>query len=89
MGATTQWEGYTAPVNLRVDAPTGEYISYIIVHDSGNYWEIDNIAGDMYVEGYGGSGSGSSNESIPEPASVLLLGLGVMALALRQSHKGW
>lgn len=31
---------------LRVDAPAGSTIAYVIVHDSGNYWVIDNVSTD-------------------------------------------
>lgn len=28
---------------LTVDAPRGEYISYVIIHDTGNYWLMDEL----------------------------------------------
>lgn len=31
---------------LTVDAPAGDYISYVIVHDTGNYWLIDELCSD-------------------------------------------
>lgn len=31
---------------LTVDAPAGDYISYVIIHDTGNYWLIDEICTD-------------------------------------------
>jgi len=38
---------YTSDMNfLKVDAPPGKTISYVMVHDSGNLWTIDNISGD-------------------------------------------
>ena len=33
----------TGPGTLRVDAPSGNFIKYIIIHDTGNYWLVDNI----------------------------------------------
>jgi hypothetical protein len=33
----------SGPGTLRVDAPSGKLISYVIIHDSGNFWIIDNI----------------------------------------------
>ncbi|MGH2271101.1 right-handed parallel beta-helix repeat-containing protein [Anaerohalosphaeraceae bacterium U12dextr] len=32
------------PGTLRVDAPSGNFISYVTIHDSGNYWIVDNIS---------------------------------------------
>lgn len=34
------------PGVLRVDAPAGESISYVVVHDGGNYWVIDSVSTD-------------------------------------------
>lgn len=34
------------PGLLRVDAPPGEFISYVIVTDSGNFWVVDNVSTD-------------------------------------------
>jgi hypothetical protein len=31
---------------VHVDAPLGQYIAYVIVHDSGNFWVIDNVSTD-------------------------------------------
>jgi hypothetical protein len=31
---------------LTVDAPEGKLIAYVMVHDSGNYWEIDDLCTD-------------------------------------------
>jgi hypothetical protein len=32
---------------LRVDAPAGSTIAYVTLHDSGNYWIVDEMSGDM------------------------------------------
>ncbi len=32
------------PGTLRVDAPSGNLISYVIIHDEGNLWTVDNIS---------------------------------------------
>jgi len=34
------------PGTVRVDAPPGETIAYVLVHDSGNYWIVDNVLTD-------------------------------------------
>ena len=39
----------TGPGTLRVDAPTGELISYVTIHDTGNLWTIDNLTTDATV----------------------------------------
>ena len=70
-GACTQWEGYTDMAWLRVDAPGGTNISYVKLSDSGNFWEVDNMSGDM--EG--------GHRCIPEPSTLLLLGSGLLGLA--------
>ncbi|AKB43802.1 PKD domain-containing protein [Methanosarcina vacuolata] len=31
---------------LTVDAPTGQYISYVLIHDTGNYWLMDDLCTD-------------------------------------------
>jgi hypothetical protein len=69
-GACTQWEGYTDMVFLRVDAPLGTSIAYVKVYDSGNYWEVDNMSGDM----------AGGIPPIPEPTTIFLLGFGLLGL---------
>ncbi len=56
------------PGTLRVDAPGGEYISYVLIHDSGNFWVVDNIRTDA---------SGIVTQRVPAPGAILLGGLGV------------
>lgn len=51
------------PGRLHVDAPSGTYISYVIVHDSGNYWVIDNVETDA---------SGIFTSADEQPLSFLL-----------------
>lgn len=52
--ATSGWA--TSNINTRtftrliVEAPLGENIAYIIVHDTGNYWLIDDICTDVCTE---------------------------------------
>jgi len=33
----------SGPGLIRVETPSGNYIKYIIIHDTGNYWVVDNI----------------------------------------------
>jgi hypothetical protein len=63
------------PGTLRVDAPIGQYISYLLIHDTGNLWIVDNIRTDA-----------TGITIIPAPAAVVLgiLGLGVAGLKLRK-----
>ncbi len=67
-GPCTRQQGYTDMVWLRVDAPVGQNISYVIVHDSGNYWEVDNMTGDM------------AGGTVPLPSSLVLLASGMIIL---------
>ena len=62
----------TGPGTLRVEAPAGEQIAYVLVHDSGNQWVIDNVLTDA-----------TGIRVIPEPMSVLLLAGGFAGLATR------
>lgn len=55
---------------LRIDAPAGQYFDYVVVHDTGNYFLVDNMSGD--ATGVGGV--------IPEPATMLLFGSGLLGL---------
>jgi len=40
----------SGPGTLGVDAPAGNVISYITIHDTGNYWIVDNITADSALE---------------------------------------
>jgi len=57
---------------LRIDAPSGQYLDYVIVHDTGNYFLVDNISGDS-------TGVPGTNP-VPEPGSMMLLGTGLLGM---------
>lgn len=44
----------SGPGTVRVDAPPGELISYVLLHDSGNFWVVDNL----FTDATGVSGPG-------------------------------
>jgi len=54
---------------LNITAPEGQYFDYVIVHDSGNYFLLDQMSGDA-------SGVGV----VPEPTTISLLGFGLLGL---------
>ena len=56
---------------LTVNATAGTFIDYIVLHDSGNYWLVDDMRGD--ASDVGGA--------VPEPATFVLFGLGMIGLA--------
>jgi hypothetical protein len=64
-GPCTRDDGYTDMVFLTV---TGTDIAYVILHDSGNYWCLDNMSGDM------------AGGVVPIPGALWLLGSGLLGL---------
>ena len=65
---------------LRIDAPVGQYFDYVMVHDSGNYFLIDNISGDS-------TGIPSGNGEVPEPMSMALFGIGLLGTGYLKRKK--
>jgi len=65
----------SGPGTLHVDWNGTDHIAYVIVHDSGNYWTVDNIKTDA-----------SGITIIPAPAAVLLgmVGLGLVGWLRRR-----
>jgi hypothetical protein len=57
----------SGPGTLCVNWDGTNYIAYVDVHDTGNYWIVDNIRTD-------------ATGIVPEPATICLLGLGALGL---------
>lgn len=55
---------------LRIEATAGLFIDYLVLHDAGNHWLVDDMSGDA-------SGVGPV---VPEPSTILLLGAGFLGL---------
>ncbi|MBN2654667.1 MAG: PEP-CTERM sorting domain-containing protein [Nitrospirae bacterium] len=57
---------------LEIFSPSGQFFDYVIVHDSGNYFIVDNMSGD----------SSGVNPSVPEPSTIILLAAGLAGAAI-------
>lgn len=55
---------------LTVTATSGLFIDYVVLHDVGNYWIVDDMSGD----------ASGVNAPVPEPATSLLLSAGLLGL---------
>lgn len=56
---------------LYVEASQGLFIDYVVLHDTGNQWLVDDMSGDA-----------SGVRSVPEPGTLALLGLGLLGVSV-------
>jgi hypothetical protein len=68
-GANVKSQGGTGLQYLTVSHSD---IAYVVMHDDGGYWMVDNI---------------STDAPVPEPSSLLLLGSGVVCLLARRRRR--
>lgn len=61
---------------LYIEATADLYIDYIVLHDTGNFWIVDDMSGDT-----------SGVSSVPEPGALALLGLGLAGLGFGKRRK--
>jgi hypothetical protein len=61
---------------LKVTAESGQFIDYVVLHDSGNYWIADDMSGDA-----------SGINSVPEPSTFLLFGGGLAGFVIWRRKK--
>lgn len=55
---------------LTITALAGQYIDYVVLHDTGNFWIVDDMSGDA-----------TGVNAVPEPSTLLLLGSGLLGLS--------
>lgn len=61
---------------LSIDTLGGGFIDYVVLHDSGNYWVVDNITGNT-----------TGVNAVPEPSTMMLLGLGILGFVKRKKRQ--
>jgi hypothetical protein len=71
---------YNVSFNYLSVSSASKNIAYVLMHDTGNYWEVDEMSGDA-------TGVPDQNGAIPEPATLLLFGLGLVGGAVRNRMK--
>ena len=54
---------------LQINAPNGLFLDYVVLHDTGNFWCVDDMSGDS-----------TGIPSTPIPSAALLLGPGLLSL---------
>ena len=63
---------------LTVNSTTNN-IAYVMIHDSGNYFCVDNMEGDA---------TGVVPPNVPEPTTMVLVGLGLLGIGARLRKRG-
>ncbi|MFH1778030.1 MAG: PEP-CTERM sorting domain-containing protein [Candidatus Omnitrophota bacterium] len=63
---------------LLINAPSGKFFDYVVVHDTGNFFLVDNMSGDA---------TGVHDDVIPEPASMMLMGAGLLGILGAKKRK--
>jgi hypothetical protein len=64
----------SSPMNFLTVNSSSNNIAYIMIHDTGNYFTVDNMSGDA---------TGVVSPSIPEPATMILVGLGLLGMGAK------
>jgi hypothetical protein len=59
------YAGPDGPGTLTVNAPDGASIAYVMLHDTGNYWVVDNVVTDAT----------GITPTVPEPATIVIWSL--------------
>jgi len=63
---------------LTVNATSGTFIDYVVLHDTGNYWLTDNMSGDA-----------TGVPEVPEPGTLVLFGaLAGLGFIVRKRRRG-